>query len=32
MWSRVMLTLVAISLVALVVFGLFVWLHERREA
>ena len=32
MWRRVMLTLIAISVTALVVFGLFVWLQERREA
>jgi hypothetical protein len=27
-----MLTLIAISVTAFVVFGLFVWLQERREA
>jgi hypothetical protein len=32
MWRRVMLTLLAISVTALVVFGLFVWIQERREA
>jgi hypothetical protein len=32
MWRRAMLTLIAISVTALVVFGLFVWLQDRREA
>jgi hypothetical protein len=28
----VMLTLIAIAVTVLIAFGMFVWLHERREA
>jgi hypothetical protein len=31
MWGA-MFTLLAIAMAVLIVFGLFVWLHERREA